>query len=155
VSAILFYFGESVIVLSPDEARHEHYASGSAVGKYLPWPYHEDTGLGWPALERGALVPVLRGPRMPTAPYWWKSRRIPMPTQEPDDHAQSYLQAQGVVPRHLKFGGRTAPFAWKARRIPMRPPLPQPETQRALLGDPVPDRGQSFAWPHPEFKRPE
>lgn len=46
---------------------------------------------------------------------------------------------------------RIQPESWAIHRYQLRAPLPIPEAQQALNGEPPPDRGQTYAWPHPTF----
>lgn len=65
--------------------------------------------------------------------------------------ARAFLQRQGLLPPDGMPSPRTDPYAWKIVRQALHPPLPLPDFQRPLLGEPPPDRGRSFDWPHPKF----
>lgn len=65
--------------------------------------------------------------------------------------ARSFLERIGAIPAYRLPMPRIDPWRWKMHRVPKHAPLPLAEYQQALQGEPMPDAGQTYAWPHPEF----
>lgn len=66
--------------------------------------------------------------------------------------ARHFLERIGAISATRLPMPRTDVWSWKIHRVPKHAPLPHAEDQTPLLGSPEPDRGQTFSWPHPEFR---
>ena len=169
--------------LAGESCLHAHLSaategSGDYVRPPCWWPPGRDYPLLFPPqarsfLERHDLVRPLRLPGPRTGPYWWKLRRKPLvePLPQPE-HREAiqgepvpdrgttfagpvppFLARTGIIPGHQGPAPRVGPYWWKLRRLPLEAPLPLPEHQQVLQGEPVPDGGQTYDWPHPEFEQ--
>ena len=62
--------------------------------------------------------------------------------------AKSFLERVSLLQAQRMPGPRMDPESLRSHNIPLVAPQPNPEGQHHLEGEPVPDRGQTFHWPH-------